>query len=178
MPQGSVLGPTLFIIYINDIDEGITSNILKFPDDTKIFRNVATTEQAFTLEEDLHKPYDWSVEWQMLFNRKKCKCLHMGYGNPRYDYYMCDDLIESVEEEKDLGVNIHESLSPSRHVANVVKTANRVLGIIKRTCEDKSKENILRLYKSLVRPHLEYCVQAWRPYFQTTWRKYRDEPPK
>lgn len=166
VPQGSVLGPTLFIIYINDIDDGITSEVLKFADDTKVFRKVATVEQAFTLQEDMHKLFYWSKEWQMMFNSAKCKCLHMGYGNPKYDYFIDTDPIESVSEEKDLGIIMHDSLDPSQQVAKVVKTANQVLGMIRRTYEDKSKENIVGLYKSLVRPHLEYCVQAWRPYWQ------------
>ncbi len=127
---------------------------------------VATVEQAYTLQEDLHKLNEWSLEWQMLFNTVKCKVLHFGYTNPRYDYYMADDLIESVSEEKDLGVLIHESLNLSFQCATVVKTANRVLGMIRRAYDYRSKENIVSLYKSLVRPHLDYCVQAWRTYYQ------------
>lgn len=166
VPQGSVLGPTLFIIYINDIDDGISGTILKFADDTKIIKKVGTVEQAFTMQDNLQKLYEWSLEWQMLFNVQKCKCLHLGYNNPAYDYYIGDERLETVTEEKDLGVNIHQSLSPSKNVARVVKTANQRLGMIRRTYVDKNSNNIMRLYKTLVRPQLEYCVQAWRPYLQ------------
>ena len=69
-------------------------------------------------------------------------------------------------EEKDLGVVINQSLSPSHHIATCVSRANRIVGLIKRTYENKSKRNIIALHKSLVRPHLEYCVQAWRPHNQ------------
>ena len=74
--------------------------------------------------------------------------------------------IATCQEEKDLGVTVHQSLQSTSHCAKIVKKANQVLGIIRRTYDDKSKDNILHLYKSLVRPHLEYCVQAWRPYLQ------------
>ena len=164
VPQGSVLGPTLFLIYINDIDDGVNSSVLKFADDTKIFRNVMTCEQAFSLQEDLTKAHQWSVEWQMLFNTDKCKCMHLGHSNQHYDYFLGDELIESVKEEKDLGVWINDRLSVSAHCAKASKTANNILGTIKRTYEDKSKTNIINLYKTLVRPHLEYAIQAWRPY--------------
>ncbi len=166
VPQGSVLDPTLFIIYINDIDKGIASTLLKFADDTKLWSKVATVEQAYSLQEDLYKLYEWSLEWQMLFNTEKCKVLHFGNSNPRYDYYMAEDLIESVSEEWDLGVLIHESLNPSFQCAKVVKTARRVLGMIRRAYDYRNKENIVSVYKSLVRPNLDYCVQAWRPYYQ------------
>ena len=102
----------------------------------------------------------------MFFNASKCRVMHVGRGNECYDYFMGDTLVEATREEKDLGVYINNNLSPSSHVAKVVEKANRVLGMIKRTYVNRSMENILSLYKSLVRPHLEYCVQAWRPFLQ------------
>ena len=79
VPQGSVLGPLLFIIYINDIDEDILSLVLKFADDTKVFRKVKTPADARALQDDLDRLYRWSDDWQMLFNIDKCKCLHFGH---------------------------------------------------------------------------------------------------
>ena len=166
VPQGSVLGPTLFLIYINDIDDGVASTILKFADDTKITRRVASVEDACELQEDHLRMYEWSVEWQMLFNASKCRVMHVGRGNECYGYFMGETLVETTREEKDLGVYISNNLSPSNHVARAVEKANRVLGIIKRTYVNRSRDNILSLYKSLVRPYLEYCVQAWRPFLQ------------
>ena len=112
--------------------------------------------------------YDCSVEWQMLFNASKCRprVMYVGRRNECYDYFMGDTLVETTREEKDLGVYISNNLSPSNHVARAVEKANRVLGIIERTYVNKSRDNILSLYKSLVRPHLEYCVQAWRSFLQ------------
>ena len=81
VPQGSVLGPLLFLIYINDLDDNITSNVLKFADDTKVFRKVNTDGDKQHLQNDLDKLVKWSEKWQMLLNFVKCKCLNTGHGN-------------------------------------------------------------------------------------------------
>ena len=86
--QGSVLGPVLFVIFINDLDEGVRNHILKFADDTKLFSQVSTYEDAEKLQNDLSTLNEWSNEWSMLFNAEKCKCIHYGYNNKQYDYFM------------------------------------------------------------------------------------------
>ena len=78
VPQGSVRGPLLFLIYINYLEDGVASNILKFADDTKFFRRVQTRQECRTLHDDLNRLDQWSVKWQMLFNQSKYKCLHIG----------------------------------------------------------------------------------------------------
>ena len=104
----------------------------------------------------------------MLFNETKCKCLHIGHRNQHHVYTIGDHNIEETVEERDLGLGviITETLSPSHHIAKVVRKANHIVGMIRMTYEDRSKNNLVPLYNSLVRPHLEYCVQAWRPYLQ------------
>ena len=114
--------------------------------------------------EDLGSAFHWAGKWQMEFNPGKCKCVHFGHANPKHEYTMGAQKIAHSTEEKDLGVVINQSLSPSHHIATCVSRANRIVGLIKRTYENKSKRNIIALHKSLVRPHLEYCVQAWRPH--------------
>ena len=166
VPQGSVLGPVLFTIFINDIDENICSNIIKFADDTKVFTCVSDGKDVLALQDDLHTLCQWSNDWQMLFNVSKCKVLHVGRNNPEFAYQMNGVELQSIDEEKDLGVIVHKSLKPSRHIAEVVKKANRVLGIIKRSFTYQEKEILLPLYKSLVRPILEYCSPAWNPYLR------------
>ena len=87
----------------------------------------------------------------------------MGYNNKQADYVMDDVNLECVTEEKDLGVIISEDLKCEKQCSEAVKKANRMLGMIKRNFTDRSKETIIPLYNSLVRPHLEYCSQIWSP---------------
>ena len=100
------------------------------------------------------------------FNEAKCKCLDIGHRNQHHVYTIGEHNIEETVEERDLGVLVTETLSPSHHIAKIVRKANQIVGMIRRIYEDRSKNNIVPLYKSLVRPHLEYCVQAWGPYLQ------------
>ena len=106
---------------------------------------------------------EWSEEWQMKFNVNKCKVMHLGYNNTSYEYSMNDEVLIDTEEERDLGVTIHKSLKPSCHIAHCVKKANQMLGMIRRSFHYKDRKTMLLLYKSMVRPHLEYAVQAWCP---------------
>ena len=149
VPQGSVLGPILFLIYINDLDDDITSKVLKFADDTKVFRKIKSDADRQHLQDDLNKLTEWSEKWQMLFNFGKCKCLHTGHGNVNEQYTMGGTVLNTTVKEKDLGLTI---------------SANQILGIIRRNIVYKEKELIIPLYKTIVRPYLEYCIQAWRPY--------------
>ena len=87
VPQGSVLGSILFLIYINDLEEGVTSKILKFADDTKLFRKIKRNGDKQQLQDDIDKLIKWSEKWQMLFNFQKCKCLHAGHGNTGVNHF-------------------------------------------------------------------------------------------
>jgi len=165
VPQGSVLGPLLFLIYINDIDESVGGRILKFADDTKVYNKMRSDEDIASLQSDLCNLVAWSKEWQMLFNVEKCKVMHIGYNNMKAEYFMDGVKLEHVTEEKDLGVIISEDLKWEKQCSSAVSKANRILGMIKRNFVDRSKETVLPLYKSLVRPHLEYCCQAWSPHY-------------
>jgi hypothetical protein len=164
VPQGSVLGPVLFLLYINDLDDSITSKLLKFADDAKLFRNVNNAQEVDKLREDLHRLCEWSSEWLMLFNYDKCKVMHFGYKNLAEDYSMDGKILQVTESERDLGVIIQKDLKVSQQCSKVVKTANSILGMINRSFTYKTKEIVIQLYKSLVRPHLDYCIQAWRPH--------------
>jgi len=165
VPQGSVLGPLLFLIFINDLEGGIKNWILKFADDTKIFSRVNNDTDRERLQQDLHKLTSWSTEWQMLFNVSKCKFMHIGKTSVQYSYSMNNKQLELVKEERDLGVLITSDLKVSQQCQGACNKALRMLGLIHRTIEFKHPDILLRLYKSLVRPHVEYCVVAWAPYY-------------
>jgi hypothetical protein len=166
VPQGSVLGPLLFLIYINDIDSGIINALLKFADDCKLFGCVTTAHELESMKADLATLAKWSKEWLMPFNISKCKVMHFGHNNQAAAYNIDGNDLATVTNELDLGVIVKNDLSVSLQCAKVVKTANRIIGLIKRTFTSRDEKVLLPLYKSLVRPHLEYCVQAWCPHLK------------
>lgn len=166
VPQGSVLGPVLFLIYINDLEEGIENWILKFADDSKIFSRIQDADDHLRLQKDLNQLLEWSREWQMKFNVEKCKVMHVGSSNPRYTYEMDGSEIQVIHEEKDLGVTIVDNLKTSVHCAHQYAKANRMLGLLRRTFKTRSKPVLLKMYKSVVRPHLEYCSSVWSPHYK------------
>ena len=167
VPQGSVLGPLLFIIFINLIDEALIdliSFIKKFADDTKVGRKIQTALDCEKLQNDLNMLLEWSNNWKMQFNEDKCKVIHFGKKNPCFNYFMNGIKLESIDSEKDVGVMIHNSLKPSLQCNTAAKKANKVLGQMSRSLSYRDKNTWIALYKTYVRPHLEYCVQAWNPW--------------
>ena len=169
IPQGSVLGPLLFVIYINDLPDVVQSNILLFADDTKIFSKVSSKDDAVVLQKDIDALNRWSDTWLLKFNTDKCHVLTMGkfeniVHTQRYTLY--GDELDHVFEEKDLGVIIDMELTFEEHIATKVKKANGIMGLIRRSFSFLDGETFKKLYTSFVRPHLEYANPVWSPHLR------------
>ena len=162
--QGSVLGGILFIIFIDDLDDEILAFLRKFADDTKLARIVENEDHAMEMQRDLNKLDQWARKWGMQFNVGKCKVMHFGRKNKRHKYEMGGTTLESVEEEKDLGIWVHSSGKPHTQCEKAAKKANMTLGMILRAFHFRTKDTLVPLYKTFVRPKMEFSAAVWSPW--------------
>ena len=181
VPQGSVLGPALFLIYISDVTSHVENFISLFADDSKLFCKVIDQNLSTeSLQRDITALSDWSDRMLMKFNVGKCHVLHLGSKNPQKDYYMPNakkltyPTLEVVDKEKDLGVYIDNKLNFYHHMEAKLKKANQMLGIVKRTFKYMEPKTFSLLYKTIIRPHLEYASITWSP----TTKQYQDKLEK
>ena len=166
VPQGSVIGPILFIIFINDMPKEVQMNICKlFADDCKLYGTVLSDGEN-KLQKDLQTLEKWSTKWQLPFNATKCKVMHFGTSNPKHSYIINNHILEKSKKEKDLGVTIDTDLKFHEHTAAAIKKGNQILGLIKKSYRTRDSLTIPTLYKSLVRRHLEYGNPIWGPFYQ------------
>ena len=166
VPQGSVIGPILFVIFINDMPDEVKESVCKlFADDCKLYRNVSSSGQN-DLQKELLNLENWSTTWQLPFNATKCKVLHFGTHNANYSYRLNNHTLDSTKNEKDLGVIIDNELKYHVHAASVTKKANQVLGIMEESYYTRDAKTMPTLYKRMVRPHLEYGNAIWGPFYK------------
>ncbi len=173
VPQGSVLGPCLFLYYINDIPLGLNSTVRLFADDTVVYLAVKTTTDAITLQNDLHKLEQWEDKWAMEFNPSKCQVMHISRNKKpsKHEYTLHGTTLEAVDAAKYLGVTITPKLNFNKHIDNVTASATRSLNFLKRNLQVSSPKLKITAYNALVRPLLEYAPTVWNPYTSTYIKK-------
>ena len=169
IPQGSVLGPLLFVVYINDILNDISSDGILFADDTKLLREITNREDVEELQNDIKHLQEWAKRWNMEFNGDKCHVLTIGkFENTKctYRYKLDADELDHVEEEKDLGVIVDSELDFSGHINKKISSANSIVGLIRRSFSFLDANSFRKLFCAFVRPHLEYGQAVWSPHLQ------------
>ena len=173
VPQGSILGPLLFILFIDDICDEISdnTNIEIYADDTKIWREIFCDEDQIELQHDIDKLHEWSVKNLMKFHPDKCKAMAitnkcLDYPLPFYEfwYHLDKKLLCYTDSEKDLGILIDHKLSWTSQCETAVKKANKQFNLLRRTCYFiKDSRQRRALYLTLVRSIFEHCCQIWSP---------------
>jgi hypothetical protein len=170
VPQGSVLGPVLFLIFINDLPNVVKGIVKIFADDTKLFDTVQDEDRCRQLQNDLDLLCDWSDTWKLRFNADKCKVLHFGKDNIHFNYTMRDGdrrtFIKQDTEECDLGVTFETNLKFEKQTRKCASKGNRMVGLIRHSFDHMDKDMFITLYKSLVRPLMEYATPVWSPHLK------------
>ena len=152
----------LFLLYINDITDGIDSGMRLFADDSIVYREIQSPADHHQLELDLDKLHEWASTWQMAFNVSKCAVLSITTKRKPsiYHYKMDGELVPRTDNQDYLGVTINSKLSWKSHISKVTKKANKTLGLIKRTLHAAPKQVRKAAYEALVRPSLKYATCA------------------
>ena len=164
VPQGSCLGPLLFVLFINDFGNNMVSDIGLFADDAKLGREIQTIDDFNKLQGDLDLATLWCEYEGMILNPDKCVVMHFGKNNPHFEYTINNRKVKLSQEQSDLGVMINENLSFSNHCTNVRNKATRVVSFIKQSVSTRNPETMIKLFSALVRPILEYAAQFWSPH--------------
>jgi len=174
VPQGTVLGPLFFLVYINDINKEVESTLRLFADDSLLYRQIKTPEDQYILQRDIDKLADWARLWQMSFNVKKCHVLRIKRSKRTTRsqgecvYSMAGVRLVEVEHHPYLGVELDNTLSWDTQLKNINSKSIRVLNMIRRNFTLGTTLDIRKaLYFSLVRPHLEYASAVWDPHHKT-----------
>ena len=168
VPQGTVLGPLLFLIYINDLPSQVKSQVRLFADDCLLYRPINSLQDQLQIQKDLISLEKWASTWGMRFNATKCYVMQIARGNKRLSkfYELNGHILQQVSENPYLGLIIRDDLQWSSHIDKITSSADRTLGFIRRNlrhCNEKFKETA---YVSLVRSLLEYSSAVWDPYLE------------
>ena len=168
VPQGSILGPLLFLIFVNDLPASVSSSsVFLFADDTKCLKTVHNISDCFSLQEDLCNLTTWSQYWNLNFNVTKCALLRFSPSCPSiaFNYTIDNSIIPAQVNHRDLGITMTNDLSWKEHMKSILCRAYKTLNLIRRSfSRGHSPQTKKSLYLSLIRSQLTYCSQIWRPH--------------
>ena len=164
VPQGTVLGPILFLLYSADLPQVVHHcRLSMYADDTKVYKSVRNENDCILLQNDLERIAKWAETWQMVLNPDKTKLLSIGNCKINFSYMLSGERIEKVNNINDIGVTIQSDLKFTIHCTNTVKKAYYVIRTIFNTFKQHESDFYLKMYQCFVRPILEYASQVWSP---------------
>ncbi len=166
VPQGSVLGPLLFLLYINDLPDNCPCVVKLFADDVKLYHCFSSSSDTVMLQSDLTTIANWSKQWQLKLSETKCAVLHLGIRNPMVDYQIASHTLESKNTISDLGITISRNFKFSAHCNSISKKAMQRCALLFRVFHTRNLSSLVRSYKAYVRPILEYGSCIWNPYLK------------
>lgn len=166
VPQGSILGPLLFILFVNDLPSFASLTAKLFADDTKLYGPANTIEDCQEIQNDINNFSAWSKLWLLNFNAQKCVVIRIK-ESVRYFYSLNGVYLSTVPSHKDLGVYIDSNLKPSEHIRKITRKAYQKIGLIKRCFTSLTQKKITTLYTSIIRPGLEYASPVWSPWLKS-----------
>ncbi|BHF83480.1 hypothetical protein SprV_0902662300 [Sparganum proliferum] len=175
-PQGSVLGPLLFLVYINNCIDDLGCSATMFADDVKLWRAIRSDADRYALQDNLNRLNSWSARWLLNFDVDKCVLLRLRTKktikeDDSIQYVLGGQPLLNVEEQKDLGVLMASSLKPSSQCQRAARNAIRVLVALRRGFVQIDKELFGKTYGTFVRSHLEYAAQTWRPWLKKDYQR-------
>ena len=175
VPQGSVIGPVLFLIFINDLPDNIRSSVRLFADDCVLYRNVKSPLDCQILQDDLNSLAKWEMDWQMKFNVSKCHSMRVTRLHPSrhidFNYTLHQQTLEQVQSAKYLGLTITDDLDWGQHISEITCKATKTLGFLRRNLALAPRHTKEVAYKTLVRPQLKMAAPIWHPYHETQIEK-------
>ena len=168
VPQGTVLGPLLFLLFINDLPDCVQSSTRLFADDCILYRRIRNDKDAEILQEDLNQLAEWEKKWGMAFHPDKCSTLRISRSKNPYSktYILKGHTFTTEDSTRYLGVELQSNMSWNKHIDQTIKKGNSMLGFLRRNLKVSNEETKTAAYLSLVRPVLEYCCSVWSPYTQ------------
>ena len=166
VPQGSILGPFLFLVFINDFPSIVSCKTELFADDSVLYSQINSNQDCDELQDDLSCATSWCDAWQVALKSEKCEVLHISKArNPIVNEYRINNQnLRAVNHHKHLGIWLQNSLSWDYHINSICAKANRFLGLVRRTFDTKDPTAIKTAFRALVRPILEYGCPVWNPY--------------
>jgi hypothetical protein len=168
VPQGTVMGPILFLIFINDLPEGLTSTVRLFADDCVIYRQIKSSDDCKQLQRDLDHLFLWETTWQMKFHANKCHRLSIHHKSKPWstEYTLGGSVLSEVKQHPYLGLELQSDGYWKHHIGTTIAKGGRALGLLRRNLRSAPQHLKATAYKTIVRPRLEYACTVWDPHLQ------------